>query len=79
MYFMLFCFTWITFFLKETNIFTLMASVATYYFDSNAQKEGKGNVMQAFKWATITHKGSIAMGSGIHAVIHIIVRVILDN
>jgi len=34
MYFMEFAFLWIVLWLKDTNVFVLMASVSTYYFDS---------------------------------------------
>lgn len=68
-----FALTWTVFFLKETNVFTLMASVSTYYFDSNAQRDGQASVMQAVKWANVTHAGSIALGSFIHTLIKVVV------
>ena len=38
--FMVFSFIWIVLWLKESNVFVLMASVSTYYFDSGPNGEG---------------------------------------
>ena len=38
--FMVFSFIWIVLWLKESNVFVLMASVSTYYFESGPQGEG---------------------------------------
>jgi len=35
-YFMCFTLIWVIMYLKDSNVFVLMASVSTYYFDSNA-------------------------------------------
>ena len=35
-YFMAFTLIWVLMYLKDSNVFVLMASVSTYYFDSNA-------------------------------------------
>jgi hypothetical protein len=38
--YMVFAFLWIVLWLKESNVFVLMASVSTYYFDSGPNGEG---------------------------------------
>jgi hypothetical protein len=38
--YMVFAFIWIVLWLKESNVFVLMASVSTYYFDSGPNGEG---------------------------------------
>ena len=46
-----------------------MCSVATYYFNSNADGEGSAEVAQAFYWSNVTHAGSVALGSLLMAII----------
>jgi hypothetical protein len=48
-----------------------MSSVSTYYFTSNANKEGEADVSKAFRHLWI-HIGSVALGSLIMAVIKVI-------
>lgn len=70
--YMFFGLLWITSFIEYAGNFIIIASAASYYFDSNADEEGNANVMQGVKWAYINHFGSIAFGSFIIAVIKLI-------
>ena len=70
--FMLFGLLWICAWLKYTNQFICMVSASTYYFDSNAEKEGNAEVGLGFKYAHVYHTGSIAAGAFIIAVIQFI-------
>lgn len=45
---------------------------ASYYFTSSATKEGSGEVMLGFKWATVTNMGSLAFGSFLIAIMKIL-------
>lgn len=67
--FMLFAFLWVVIYLKDTNVFVLMASVSTYYFDSGPNGEGSAQVKLSMGWAHTTHAGSIALGSMIQAIL----------
>jgi hypothetical protein len=40
-----------------------MVSASTYYFSSNASKEGEAEVSLGFKYAYVYHAGSLAFGS----------------
>lgn len=67
--FMKFSYLWIVLYIKELNIFVLMASVSQFYFDSNATATGNPRVLVSMYWAHVTHTGSIALGSFIHTVL----------
>lgn len=75
--FMTFTLVWVLLYLKESNIFVLMASVSTYYFDSNKNNEGSADIGLAYNWCHKVHMGSIALGSFIHSVILIIIWLLL--
>ena len=55
-----------------------MSSVSTFYFDSNSESTGEAQVMTSLKWTHMKHTGSIAMGSGIQAVIKLIFEKLND-
>lgn len=44
-----------------------MVAASTYYFDSNSEKEGDGEVMTGVRFAYLNHFGSLAIGSFIIA------------
>ena len=71
--FMFFTLIWVLVYLKESNVFVLMGSVSTYYFDSNANNEGEADVMLAMNWCHKVHMGSIALGSFVHTCILLII------
>jgi len=48
-----------------------MCSVATYYFNSSADGEGEAEVAQSLYWSSVTHAGSVALGSLLMAVIQL--------
>lgn len=50
-FFMFFNFLWILFWIKECNIFVIMYAVSTYYFDSDAKREGRGDLNKGFSLA----------------------------
>lgn len=55
-----------------------MVAAATFYFDSNAQRDGSASVSTAFKFAYTKNIGSLLYGSFIITIIKII-NTILDN
>jgi len=75
---MMFSFLWIVLYLKDLNIFVLMASVSTYYFSSGPNGEGQARVGLAMKWAHVTHTGSIALGSLIHTILLMLVYPLMN-
>lgn len=70
--FMFFGLLWIINFLKAQSSFITMVSASTYYFDSNAEKDGFADVGLGFKFAFMFHAGSLALGSFIIALVQFI-------
>ena len=66
---LLFSFLWLMNYLKYQGVVTCMCSVSTYYFNSSSSGEGQAEVAQALYWASVTHAGSVALGSLLMAVI----------
>ena len=71
-------FIWVSNYIKNQTIMTLMCSVSTYYFSSNANGEGSAQVMKAMYWSNYYHAGSVALGSLIMSIVNII-EVILES
>lgn len=69
---------WVQGFFMYKNGFITMVAAASYYFDSNKNKEGSGSVWLGIKWSNTKHIGSLALGALIHAIITII-REIADQ
>jgi hypothetical protein len=69
---MVFGILWIVAWWNYSSKFVVMASAVTYYFNSNAEKEGQAEVLYAVKLAHVYHTGSIAAGAFIIAVIEFI-------
>jgi len=61
--FLFFALMWTLKFIDDKTKFIAMTSAATYYFDSNAEKEGSASVCKAISFAYGSHLGSIALGS----------------
>jgi len=74
--FLCFGLVWFVFFLQASNNYVVMVTAATYYFTSNREKYGSGQVSTGLRWAWVHNFGSIAFGSFIIAVIFTI-RVIV--
>lgn len=55
--------------MQASNNYVTMCTAATYYFTSNREKDGDGEVKTALRWAWVHNFGSIAFGSFIIAVI----------
>lgn len=70
--FMVISFLWVATFITEKTAYITMASAASFYFTSTRQQEGSASVSTAFNLAYTKHLGSIAFGSGIHTVVHIL-------
>jgi len=70
--YMLFGLLWIFTFIQAKADFICMYSASTYYFDSNAQKEGQSQVMKAIRTTYIYHAGSLAFGSLIIGILQLI-------
>lgn len=69
---LLFAFLWLNNYLKYQGVMTCMCSVATYYFNSNSDGEGEAEVAQSVYWSSVTHAGSVALGSLLMAIIQIL-------
>lgn len=69
---LLFGWIWVQIYMSNQTVMTCMCSAATYYFNSNAEKEGSADVMKSVWWSNVTHAGSVALGSLIMAVIRIL-------
>lgn len=63
---------WMTAWLEYCCQFIVMVSAASYYFDSDASKEGSATVGLGFKFAHRYHAGSLAVGSFVIALIRFI-------
>jgi hypothetical protein len=61
--FLFFGLLWTLKFIDDKTKFIAMASAATYYFDSDENKEGQADVGLAFHFAYAKHLGSLAFGS----------------
>jgi len=64
--------TWINVFLSNQVAYIASVGASSYYFTSSSEKEGSGEIMLGFKWASITNMGSLAFGAFIIAMIKII-------
>jgi hypothetical protein len=54
---------WVLFFTNLKIGFITMVSASTYYFSSNENDNGTGEVLLGFKWAYGANMGSLAFGS----------------
>jgi hypothetical protein len=63
---------WVLFFLSNQLVFTTMVAASSYYFDSDATKEGVANVTLGFKWGYGPNFGSVALGSLVQTIITIL-------
>jgi hypothetical protein len=73
-----FGFLWVAIYIKNQTVVTMMCSVSTYYFSSNANGEGSAQVMKAMYWSNVYHAGSVAFGSLVMAIITF-VQALLEN
>lgn len=69
---MFFGLLWINSWLTYSSHFIVMVSASTYYFNSDASKEGQAEVELGFKFAYLYHMGSLAAGSLFIAIIQFI-------
>ena len=69
---MLFSILWICAWLEYSSRFIVQVAAASYYFDSNASRDGSASVGLGFKFAYLKHMGSLALGSFIIAVVRFI-------
>jgi len=72
LWYTVFAMLWLTAFFEYCSKFIVLASAATYYFDSSATKEGDANVATGFKLALLKHTGSIAAGAFVIALVRFI-------
>jgi len=72
LWYTLFAMLWLTAFFEYCSKYVVLASAATYYFDSHAGKEGEANVCLGFNLAFLKHTGSIASGAFVIALIRFI-------
>ena len=56
-------FFWVVYFIEYKTQFIVEVSTASYYFDSNAKREGSASVCLGIKFAYFNHMGSIALGA----------------
>lgn len=71
-----FAMLWALYFLSNTLIFITMVAASTYYFDSDANNEGKADLLLGFKWAYGPNFGSIAFASLVQAIVTFIREVL---
>lgn len=69
---MVFGLIWFTFFLQASNNYVVMVTAATYYFTSNREVYGSGQVSTGMRWAWVHNFGSLAFGSIIVSIIWVI-------
>lgn len=69
---MVFGILWVLAWWSYSSRFVIMASAATYYFNSNAEKEGSAELGFAIKLTHFYHTGTIAIGAFIIAVVQMI-------
>lgn len=74
--FLTFGLLWFTFFLQASSNYVVMVTAATYYFTSNKEVYGSGQLKTGLRWAWVHNFGSLAFGSLIVAIIFTI-RVIV--
>lgn len=70
--FVLFMGFWINTFLSNQVAYVASVGASSYYFTSSSEKEGSGEIMLGFKWASVTNMGSLAFGSFLIAMIKLI-------
>jgi hypothetical protein len=63
LWYMVFGLIWLLAFIEYKSQFIVQVSAASYYFDSNANKDGSASVGMGFKFAYLNHIGSLAFGS----------------
>lgn len=63
---------WINTFLNNSVAYVCCVGASSYYFTSTANKEGSGEIMLGFKWATTTNMGSLALGAFLITLIKIL-------
>mmetsp|Transcript_8407 Transcript_8407/g.14058 ORF Transcript_8407/g.14058 Transcript_8407/m.14058 type:complete len:276 (-) Transcript_8407:47-874(-) len=68
---------WLMIFIKDKTVFIAMFSAASYYFSSNAEKEGSAQVLLGMRFAYFKHAGSLALGSLLHTIFTVI-RIIVE-
>jgi hypothetical protein len=63
---------WFVFFLSDTTSFIAMVSASTFYFTSNAEKNGGASVCMGFRLAYTKHAGTIAFGSLVNTIVTLV-------
>jgi choline transporter-like protein 2/4/5 len=76
--FLAFGMLWAFQFISDKTKFITMVSASTYYFDSNASKDGSASVCTGFRFAYGKNMGSIAFGSLILTIVGIL-RAIVET
>jgi len=62
-WYMVFAIFWLVSFIQYKSQFIVQVSAASYYFDSNPERDGSADVGLGFKFAYMNHLGSLAFGS----------------
>ena len=62
-------FLWILLFVNTKVTFVVMTSVSSYYFDSNAIRQGRAQVFLGIKWSYVHNMGSLAFSSIINGIV----------
>lgn len=76
MFFNFFCLLWILILISDKQKYICMVSACTYYFDSNAEKDGSASVSTGFKFAYCKNIGSLCFGSLILTLIRILMFIV---
>ena len=72
MVFVYFVGIWINVFFSNSVSYVASVGASSYYFTSDANKEGSGEIMLGFKWASITNMGSLAFGAFLVTMIRVL-------
>lgn len=69
---------WLVFFIQDKTAYITMVAASSYYFSSNKDQQGTGEVLMGVKYAYLYNAGALATGSLIHTIVFII-KVVVEG
>lgn len=76
--FMGFGLIWLVSFIQDKTAYISMVAASSYYFSSNKDQTGTGEVLMGVKYAYLYNAGSLATGSLIHTIVFIL-KVVVEG
>lgn len=67
-----FIYMWIAFYIHNKVAFVTSVGAASYYFSSNANKNGEAEIMLGLRWSVTKNFGSLCMGALIMTVVNML-------